>query len=63
MSCCPLAGLMRLRDPQDRYAAHARTPSLTLFRLMEALAERLRWYGLMDLLSAIPDSNEDFIVF
>ncbi|SEH92125.1 hypothetical protein [Paraburkholderia hospita] len=57
MQCCPLIRTIGHR--------HARPPdpTRTLYRLATTLAARLGWHRLERLLSSIPDSNDDFMIF
>ncbi|WP_180730995.1 hypothetical protein [Paraburkholderia sp. PGU19] len=57
MQCCPL-----IRTLEHRHAHHP-DPTKTLYRLATTLAARLGWHRLEQLLSAIPDSNDDFTIF
>ncbi|WP_109481659.1 hypothetical protein [Paraburkholderia sp. C35] len=59
MPCCPLTRtLLHLQtQPGDARASES------LYRFATALATRLGWYRLERLLSAIPDSNDDFSIF
>ncbi|CAG9258862.1 hypothetical protein [Paraburkholderia caribensis] len=58
MLYCPLT-----RTIQHRRHARPPDPTKTLYRLVTTLAARLGWYRLERLLSAIPDSNDDFMIF
>ncbi|WP_180723944.1 hypothetical protein [Paraburkholderia largidicola] len=51
------------RTTQHRRHARPPDPTKTLYRLVTTLAARLGWYRLERLLSAIPDSNDDFMIF
>jgi hypothetical protein len=44
---------------------HARPsdPARTLYKLVTTFAARLGWHRLERLLSSIPDSNDDFMIF
>ena len=57
MQCCSF-----IRAIEHR---HARTsdPAGMLYKLVTTLAARLGWHRLEQLLSAIPDSNDDFMIF
>lgn len=57
MQCCTL-----IRTLEHRHARPS-APTKTLYRLATTLAARLGWHRLERLLSAIPDSNDDFTIF
>jgi len=59
MHCCPFTRtLLHLPvRPADTRGID------TLYRLATTLAARLGWHRLERLLSAIPDSNDDFSIF
>ncbi len=65
MHTCPLAspGQKRLGAPASPRPVSHDSLAWTLYVSLEVLAHGLRWHGLLQLLSAIPDSNEDFILF
>lgn len=59
MSTCPL--LRAAFAPESaRHHSNTRSHWLTLFALVLAAANIVGWFGLSDLLNAIPDSNDDF---
>lgn len=59
MSTCPL--LRATFAPQaTRRRSNNRSHWLALFALVVAAANIVGWFGLRDLLNAIPDSNDDF---
>jgi hypothetical protein len=62
MQCCPLTHTLHTSTVQHN-DAQQRNPLGTLYGLMTAIAARFGWYRLEQLLSAIPDSNDDFMMF
>ena len=61
MQCCQLSHLSRDILPENveapRYAA------VTLYMFATNIVARLGWHRLERLLDAIPESNDDFIMF
>jgi hypothetical protein len=57
MQCCA-----SIRAIEHRHARPS-GPAGMLYKLMTTLAARLGWHRLEQLLSAIPDSNDDFMIF
>lgn len=58
MQCCPLT-----RTIGHHHARPSDLPTRTLYKLATTLAARLGWHRLERLLSSIPDSNDDFMIF
>lgn len=64
MQCCTLSCMARQYAAQlHREEVSDHGPPPILFRFVERFARRLHWHGLLALLSAIPDSNDDFGIF
>lgn len=62
MPCCPLIRTFRQRDVQ-RDNDGERERIRIIDRLVTALSARLGWHKLERFLGAIPDSNDDFMIF
>jgi hypothetical protein len=62
MQCCPLTHAVHtfIAPGNER---RERTLRGTLYRFATATAARLGWHRLEQLLDAIPDSNDDFMIF
>ncbi|SEJ14905.1 hypothetical protein [Paraburkholderia diazotrophica] len=61
MQCCTLLRMSRnasARSPDARHDA-----AQALYAFATHLAARLGWYRLEQLLNAIPDCNDDFMIF
>lgn len=56
MQCCPLIRTIHHPDDEPEQARK-------FYTLVTALLTRLGWHRLERLLSAIPDSNDDFTIF
>lgn len=73
MWCCPLTGVPRQCAAESvksvaSVQSHTgdvrdRASDTRLLSGLEILARGLRWHGLLELLSAIPESNDDFGLF
>ncbi|MEX3931878.1 hypothetical protein AB4Y32_08695 [Paraburkholderia phymatum] len=61
MQCCSLLRMSRDASARSRDAHHNAAKGLYAFATH--LAARLGWYRLEQLLNAIPDSNDDFMIF
>jgi len=60
MQSCPITCATRHYVAKSRTAAKQTASAPPLYRVLEATAKTLRWAALEELLSAIPDSNDDF---
>ncbi|MEM5386335.1 hypothetical protein VSR68_22420 [Paraburkholderia phymatum] len=61
MQCCPLLSMSQDASARRRDARHDAAQALYAFATQ--LAARLGCYRLEQLLNAIPDSNDDFMIF
>jgi hypothetical protein len=62
MQCCPLRSAVRKHRESHNGDGHRRLMQ-KLYAAVIGAAWRLDCFGLEQLLSAIPDSNEDFVHF
>ncbi|MEM5344598.1 hypothetical protein [Paraburkholderia azotifigens] len=62
MPCCPLTHTVHAR-PAQRDDARPFDLRRTLYTFAMGIAAGLGWHRLEQLLSAIPDSNDDFMIF
>ncbi|MGH8780309.1 hypothetical protein [Paraburkholderia sp.] len=58
MPTCPLLRIASTSQPMRRPTDRSRW--CTLFAILLSMAGIVGWYGLRDMLNAIPDSNDDF---
>ncbi|MGN6580485.1 MAG: hypothetical protein ACTHJ1_10955 [Bordetella sp.] len=61
MQCCPMRFAVRQHRELRRGGARHRSLAQKLYATLVSAARRLDCFGLDPLLSAIPDSNEDFV--
>ncbi|SIT48075.1 conserved hypothetical protein [Paraburkholderia piptadeniae] len=61
MQCCPLLRMSQDASARSRDAGH--DAARALYAFATHLAARLGWYRLEQMLNAIPDNNDDFMIF